>query len=134
MAPMSSAHPNRELDHDEAERTCNVQATDDRNWLAIQTLELHAQTIRYEEAGFAMHVFSPLPGPGADNRPECPGPFPSPNRVPVSVPEALLQSGHDLSSWKAQSMICLEGRDCGRDVIAFYCRLYWSASGLKDTG
>jgi hypothetical protein len=42
-----------------AERTCNAQATDDRNWLATQTLELHAQTIRCEEAGFAMHVFQP---------------------------------------------------------------------------
>jgi hypothetical protein len=42
-----------------AERTCNAQATDDRNWLRIETLELHAQTIRCEEAGFAMHVFQP---------------------------------------------------------------------------
>jgi hypothetical protein len=37
----------------EVERTCNAQASDDRNWLEIQVLELRLQTARPEAARFA---------------------------------------------------------------------------------
>ena len=33
-----------------------MQATDDRNWLAIQALELVAQTTRSKAASFALHA------------------------------------------------------------------------------
>jgi hypothetical protein len=41
-----------------AERTCNAQMPDVRNWLAIQALDLHVHTIRSVAARFALHVFS----------------------------------------------------------------------------
>jgi hypothetical protein len=40
----------------QAERTHNAQAPDDRNWVAIQALELLAQTIRSVAARLAPHV------------------------------------------------------------------------------